>query len=292
MLFEDDCEVTIIDNFSKGDISYLPMPERFKIIEADIADEDAVYHAAKGQDAIIHLAALGSVVESVVEPSENFKSNAEGTFKVLNAARRAGVKRFVFASTGGAIMGNALPPVNELTLPKPISPYGASKLAGEGYCSAFSSSYDMNITALRFANVIGPISAHKKGAITVFIRALMNNKPFTIFGDGKATRDFLFVGDLCRGIMLALMANKPGFNIFHLASGEEVSVGQLAKAICKVAGKPDHEIRFENKRKGEVERNFADYTKANKELGFKPSVNLENALKLTWDWFLENESSE
>jgi UDP-glucose 4-epimerase len=285
MLFDDDYEVTIIDNFSRGDISYLPKPDRFKIIEADIADEEAVYNAAIGQDVIIHLAALGSVVESVIEPSENFKSNAEGTFNVLNAARLAGVKRFVFASTGGAIMGNAVPPVNEHSLPRPISPYGASKLAGEAYCSAFSSAYDMNITALRFANVIGPISAHKKGAITIFIRALMNNNAFTIFGDGKATRDFLFVGDLCKGITQALHANKPGFNIFHLASGEEVSVGQLAKAICKVAGKPDHEIRFESKRKGEVERNFADYSKANKELGFKPSVKLEDALKLTWKWF-------
>lgn len=289
MLFDDDMEVTILDNFSRGDVSFLPEPERFTIIEADIADEDAVYRACIGQDAIIHLAALGSVVESVEEPSKNFSSNAEGTFKVLNSARRAGVKRFVFASTGGAIMGNAVPPVNELSLPTPISPYGASKLAGEGYCSAFSSAYDMNITVLRFANVIGPISAHKKGALTVFIRALLNNKPLTIYGDGLATRDFLFVGDLCKGIIQALKANKPGFNIFHIASGEEVSVGLLAKTMCKVAGKPEHEIRFESKRRGEVERNFADYTKAKQELGFAPTVDLETALKVTWDWFLEYE---
>ncbi|WP_020210038.1 NAD-dependent epimerase/dehydratase family protein [Gilvimarinus chinensis] len=292
LLIDQGFEVTILDNFSKGDISYLPKHDQFEIIEADIGDEEAVYNAAKGKDAVIHLAALGSVVESVVNPNDNFISNAEGTFKVLNAARRAGIKRCVFASTGGAIMGNTPPPVNETSLPKPISPYGASKLAGEGYCSAFSHAYDMNITALRFANVIGPISAHKKGAITVFIRALMNNKPITIFGDGKATRDFLFVKDLCKGIVSALIKNKPGFNVYHLASGEEVSVKQLAKTLCEVAEKPDHEIRFESKRKGEVERNFADYKKAKEELGFLPSFTLDEALKITWNWFLEHEGPE
>ncbi len=291
MLFEAGIEVTILDNFSRGDIAHLPGSDRFRVIEADILDEEAVCEAAKGQDAVIHLAALGSVVESITDPIENFTSNAEGTFRVLNAARKAGVKRFIFASTGGAIMGNAVPPVNEQSLPGPISPYGASKLAGEGYCSAFSGAYDMRITALRFANVVGPISAHKKGAITVFIRALMNDTPITIYGDGKATRDFLYVDDLCRGISKALLADKAGFNVFHLATGGEVSVAQLATMLCEIAGKPDHEVNFVDKRKGEVERNFANYDKAKKELGFEPTVTIQEGLKRTWDWFQQREQA-
>ena len=119
-------------------------------------------------------------------------------------------------------MGNAQPPVNEDSIPRPISPYGASKLAGEGYCSAFAEAYDMRITATRFANVVGPISAHKKGAVTVFIRALMNDTPITIYGDGEATRDFLYVDDLCRGILAAMEKNLPGFNVFHLANGFDI----------------------------------------------------------------------
>ncbi len=120
-------------------------------------------------DAIVHLAAAGSVVDSVADPTANFEANAVGTFSVLNAARAADVGRLVFSSTGGALIGNAEPPVNEQSLPKPISPYGASKLAAEAYCHAFAKAYGMTTVALRFANVYGPYSGHKKGAITVVL---------------------------------------------------------------------------------------------------------------------------
>lgn len=281
--------LTIIDNLSRGAKSNLSSPEGVDIHEVDILDEDRLGEIARGHDAVIHLAALGSVVESVADPVENFYSNAEGTFRVLNGARKAGIKKVVFSSTGGAIMGNTPPPVNEESLPKPISPYGASKLAGEAYCAAFAGAYDMSITATRFANVIGPISAHKKGAVTVFIRALMNDEPITIYGDGEASRDFLYVGDLCKGILAAFETDLPGFNVFHLASGVEVSVYRLAKTLCKIAEKPNHEILYLEKRRGEVERNFANYEKARLVLGFEPEWSLEQGLRQTWEWFLETE---
>ena len=118
---------------------------------------------AVGRDitAVIHLAASGSVVDSVTFPEENFANNVQGTFNLLEACKKNNVYKIVFASTGGALIGNA-PPVNESSLPRPISPYGASKLAGEGYCCSFAHSYNMDITALRFANIIGPISWHKR----------------------------------------------------------------------------------------------------------------------------------
>lgn len=277
--------ITILDNFSRGSADYLDDAGAYTLVKADIRDEDAVMKAASGVDAIIHLAAYGSVVESVASPEENFSVNAEGTFRVLNAARRAGVGQVVFSSTGGALIGNATPPVNERSLPRPISPYGASKLAGEGYCCAFANAYDMSVTALRFANVVGPISWHKKGAVTSFFKAIMDGNPIHIFGDGFATRDFLDVEDLCRGIIAALEAKKPGFNAFHLASGREVSVKELAEIACQAAAAPDHPIHFDPKRKGEVERNFANYDLAQKELGFTPTVSIEEAMARTWSWF-------
>jgi len=285
MLRSKGYEITILDNFTRGSRDYLDDATAYNLVEADIRDEDAVYDVARGQDAVIHLAAYGSVVESVDAPEENFSINAEGTFKVLNAARRAGVPQVIFSSTGGALIGNATPPVNEQSIPRPISPYGASKLAGEGYCCAFANAYDMSITALRFANVVGPISWHKKGAVTAFFKSIMNGVPIHIYGDGSATRDFLYVEDLCRGIISALNAKLPGFNAIHLASGCEVSVKELAMIACNVALASDHPIHFDPKRKGEVERNFATYDLAKKELGFSPSVNIEEAMKLTWEWF-------
>ncbi|HEX5686725.1 MAG TPA: NAD-dependent epimerase/dehydratase family protein [Ideonella sp.] len=280
-------EVRILDNLSRGRVEFLDDRAAYEVVQADIRDESAVIAACDGRDAVVHLAAYGSVVESVAEPSENFSINVEGTFKVLNAARQAGVQRVVFASTGGALIGNATPPVNEGALPRPISPYGASKLAGEGYCCAFAEAYGMSVTALRFANVIGPISWHKKGAVTAFFKAIMNGDPIRIYGDGSATRDFLYVEDLCRGIVAGLEAALPRFNVFHLASGRETSVRELAEIACRVGGRPEHPIVHDLKRPGEVERNFATYDLAREQLGFGPSVSIEDAMARTWAWMQE-----
>ena len=288
MLRQRGHEVTIFDNLSRGRVDHLNDPAAYRLIEADIRDTAAVVDAAAGQDAVIHLAAYGSVVESVASPVENFKVNVEGTFSVLDGARRAGVRRVVFASTGGALIGNAPPPVNEQAVPRPISPYGASKLAGEGYCCAFANAYDMSVTALRFANVVGPISWHKKGAVTAFFKGIMEGRPIQIYGDGSATRDFLYVEDLCRGIIAGFEAALPRFNVFHLASGRETSVRELAEIARRVSGHPDHPIVHENKRAGEVERNFATFDLARRELGFEPSISIEAAMERTWHWMSEH----
>lgn len=132
MLRQDGHDIVIFDNLSRGNIDFLDDPQAYEIIRGDIRDESAVVEATAGADVIVHLAAYGSVVESVASPEENYAINAEGTFKVLNAARKNGVRQLVFSSTGGALIGNAEPPVNENSVPRPISPYGASKLAGEG----------------------------------------------------------------------------------------------------------------------------------------------------------------
>lgn len=284
-LLQQGYSVTVYDDLSRGRLEYLADPGACRFIRGDIRDELRLCAALKGVDFVVHLAAYGSVVESVVNPDDNFSVNAEGTFTVLNAARKSGIKKLVFSSTGGALIGNATPPVDETSVPRPISPYGASKLAGEGYCCAFAHSYEMSITALRFANVIGPISRHKKGAVTVFLKALMAGEDIRIYGDGGATRDFLYVDDLCNGLIAAMKAEKRGFNVYHLASGREVSILELAELARTVASAPHHPIRFEPKRTGEVERNFASCERARAELGFSPSIGLEQAMRMTWDWF-------
>ncbi len=280
-------DITILDNFSRGSLGYLDDKLAYTVIEGDIRDEVSVTSAAAGKDAIIHLAAFGSVVESVVSPEENFSVNVGGTLTVLNVARRLGTANVVFASTGGALIGNATPPVNEQSVPRPISPYGASKLAAEGYCCAFANSYDLSVTALRFANVVGPVSWHKKGAVTAFFKALLDDNPISIYGDGSATRDFLYVTDLCHGIIAAMEKRLPGFHVYHLSSGREVSIRKLAETACAVASKPDHPISFYAKRKAEVEHNFADYRMAEADLGFCPVTPLVDAMELTWQWFAD-----
>ena len=275
--------VRVLDNLSKGSADFLAGSSA-DIRVRDIRDRAAVASALLDVDAVIHLAASGSVVDSVVDPEENFDVNARGTFVLLDEARKACVNQIIFASTGGALIGNAVPPVDESSLPRPISPYGSSKLCGEAYCSSFAAAYGMSITALRFANVIGPYSWHKKGAVTAFAKALLTDTPITIYGDGSATRDFLMVHDLCNGVVRALNANLDGFKVFHLASGREVSVVELARLMCAAAGQDDFPIEFKPKRVGEVERNFASYRLAAATLGFQPTSNIEDSIALTWKW--------
>ncbi len=277
--------VRVLDNLSRGNLDYLQGLD-FEFVQGDIRDTDVVSQVLQNIDTVIHLAAYGSVVESVADPMENFSINVMGTVNLMQACVKAKVKRFVFASTGGALIGNATPPVNELSLPKPISPYGASKLSIEAYCSAFSASYDFETVCLRFANVYGKYSAHKKGAVTVFIKALLTDKLMTIYGDGSASRDFLAVTDLCQGIAQAVDTQfAQAHTVLHLASNGETTIKALAEMLKTIANKPDHPIEFKPARAGEVDRNFARYDQAKAILGFKPSVELYQGLQQTWQWF-------
>lgn len=283
-LLERDFSVSVYDNLSRGRREFLDGYD-VEFMEGDILDLESLEKAFRGRDGVIHLAAYGSVIESIEDPLMNFEINARGVVNVLTAARDCGVGQVLFASTGGALIGDAEPPVDESSLPKPISPYGAGKLVGEGYMHAFAKSYGMRTTALRFANVYGPVSAHKKGALTVFIKAIMSNRPITIYGDGSASRDFLFVSDLCAGIERALSSELTPGCVFHLASGRETSIKELALRLCAVAGCPDFAIEYEPARRGEVLRNFADFSLARKQLGFEPKVSLDEGLAATWEWF-------
>jgi UDP-glucose 4-epimerase len=276
-------EVRALDNFSRGSRANLEVD--VEVVEADIRDADAVARALDGVDVVVHLAAYGSVAESVEEPFENFDINVLGTLVLLAACAAAEVEKLVFASTGGAIMGNKQPPVDETTLPWPISPYGASKLCGEAYCHAFAGSFGLPVVALRFANVYGPVSAHKKGAVTAFITRALRGEPLVIYGDGTATRDFLYVQDLCAGICAAVEAPLED-EVVHLASGKETSIDELARLVLELTDAPDTPIRYEERRRGEVERTFAKPERAAELLGFAPTHSLRDGMRKTVDWFV------
>lgn len=282
-----DHEVIVFDNLSRGRPEYLPAG--VELIVGDIRDRDATIAAMKGMDGVIHLAAYGSVVESVADPWTNFEINVRGTLSVLDSAKQCGIQRLIFASTGGALIGNVEPPVDENSLPKPISPYGTGKLCGEAYCHAYAKAYGLSTVALRFANVYGPFSAHKKGAVTKFIKCLMRDEPIPIFGDGSASRDYLHVDDLCEGIALAVVAEIQPGEVVHLASGTETTVLELANTLIQLYGKRNHPIEHKPRRIGEVDRNFALYDKAARIFGFKPKYKLNEGLLSTVHWYLDRE---
>jgi UDP-glucose 4-epimerase len=276
--------VRVLDNYATGDPAYLDGAGA-EVIRGDIRDQRALDAALSGIRAVVHLAAAGSVIESIADPETNFSFNVLGTFRVLDAARRAGAERVVMASTGGALIGDAVPPVDERSLPKPISPYGASKLAGEGYAHAFAGAYGLRTVALRFANVYGPWSAHKRGAVTLFFRAIEAGEPIVIYGDGSASRDYLHVEDIARAIELSLARDIPGGTVLHIASGVETTVTELAGLCAAAAGAPDHPVEYRPARAGEVGRNFASYDLAREVLGYQPTISREAGLRGTWEWF-------
>jgi len=279
--------VRVLDNFSTGDPSHLAGVDA-ELVKGDICNAAALDDAIEGMRAVIHLAAAGSVIGSVQDPVMNFEVNVLGTFNVLDAARRAGVERVVLASTGGALIGDAAPPVDERSLPKPISPYGASKLAGEGYAHAFAKTYGVRTVAVRFGNVYGPWCARKRGVLNVFFESIHSGVPLIIYGDGTASRDYVHVDDISNALQLALEKDVPGGAVLHAASGVETSVTDLAELCRRAAGVPGHPLEYRPKRAGEVGRNFASYGLANQMLGYAPAVTVEAGIPRTWQWFEEN----
>jgi len=280
--------VRVLDNLSTGDAAHLAGVDA-ELVKGDIRDPDALDDALgglDGLDAIIHLAAAGSVIGSVQDPVANFENNVLGTFRVLDAARRGGVTNVVLASTGGALIGDATPPVSERSLPKPISPYGASKLAGEGYAHAFAKTYGIRTIAVRFGNVYGPWCARKRGVVNVFFESLHSGAPLVIYGDGTSSRDYVHVDDIASALQLALENETvAGGTVLHAASGVETTVTELADLCRRAACKPGHPIEYRPRRAGEVGRNFASYDLAHELLGYAPTVTREEGIPRTWRWF-------
>ena len=243
-------------------------------------------------DCVVHLAAMGNVVDSVLDPLQNLRNNLIATVNILQYMSSNGIGRLIFSSTGGALMGNSLPPVNELSLPAPISPYGASKLACEGYIHAFSNMYSIKSTVFRFGNVYGPYSAHKKGVINKLIDCFSCRKPFSVYGDGSASRDYIYSQDIASTILKSIFDScSSNYSVFHLATGVETSLNQLHYLFTEIFGF-SVPVQYMPARVGEVHRNCADYALAESSLGFSPSLDMDHCLRETLEWFNTRTSPE
>jgi len=257
------------------------------LVAGDIRDAGLVAECAKGVGTIVHLAANTGVAPSVENPRLDMECNVVGTLNVLEAARLHGVRRFVFASSG-APAGEVEPPIHEEVPPHPVSPYGASKLAGEGYCSAYYRTFGIGTICLRFGNVYGPRSKHKSSVVAKFIRQALAGETCVIFGDGTQTRDFIYIGDLVRAIRLG-MEKDVGGETFQIANGTERTVGEVAALISSALGRRGIEMRLEHDspRLGDVKRNYSDTRKAARMLGWRGEMSLEQGVEATIDYFTQ-----
>lgn len=259
-----------------------------KLVVGDICNFDTCLKLCRDIDVVVHLAANTGVGPSVENPRADMEANVIGTFNMLEAAKKGGVQRFVFASSGAPV-GECEPPIHEELAPHPVSPYGASKLCGEAYCSAFFRTFGMETVALRFGNVYGPGSGHKNSVVAKFIRQAMEGKCLEVYGDGRQTRDFIYIEDLIRAILLAASVENIGGETFQIATNAETTVIELVQKllpIMKTGGIKIPKVIHGQPRLGDVRRNFSDTSKARRLLGWQPEVSLEEGLRRTFLWFI------
>lgn len=300
-----ECRIRVLDNLSvgnrddlakvasfaelgpKGSVG-LPTTSEVQLLAGDILDKSIVDRALRQMDVVVHLAANTGVQPSVENPELDCMTNVVGTLNCLEGARQNGVKRFVFASSGAPV-GECHPPIHEEMVPHPVSPYGASKLAGEGYCSAYYRCFALGTVALRFSNVYGPGSTHKASVVAKFIKKALKGEPVEIYGNGDQTRDFLFIDDLVRAILLAATRDGAAGELFQIATNKETTVADLAKRLVLIVrettGK-EMQLTAGERRSGDVMRNFSDTSKAARLLGWQAETSLDDGLKKTINYFV------
>jgi UDP-glucose 4-epimerase len=280
--------VRVLDDFGTGlrdNLAHVrPAPE---VIEGDVADPAAAARAVSGAGVVFHLAALASVQRSVEAPADTHRVCATGTLTVLDAARRAGVRRFVYAGSSSAY-GVPAGEVQAETDPlQPLSPYAAAKLAGELYAESFWTTYRLETVRLRFFNVFGPrqrADSPYSGVIALFAAALGLGRAPTVFGDGLQSRDFVYVGDVVQALLGAARAEGVGGRVYNVGTGRTTTVLDLVAALNRQLGTSIAPVHAPP-RAGEVRHSRADIGRARRELGFEPAVAFEDGLAQTLRWF-------
>jgi UDP-glucose 4-epimerase len=273
-------DVLVIDSLATGKRERLSKAAR--LVVGDIRDGDVLGETFRDArpDVCFHLAAQADVRRSVEEPVFDGDVNVLGTVAVLEAARAHGTQ-VIFSSTGGAIYGECERPAGEDSALQPISPYGTSKLAGEEYLRTYNRLYGTKHVALRYANVYGPRQdPHgEAGVVAIFFGRIASGERPRIFGDGSQTRDYVYVGDVVEATLLA--PGKAG-GVFNVGTGQETSVVELY-GVCRQVSGTELEPEFAEARLGELARSVLDPARAERELGFRAEVSLEDGLARTWD---------
>ena len=291
LLLERGDRVRILDNFLTGRRENLEaIAADIDLVEGDFRDEATVRSAVEGIDNILHFGALPSVIRSVEDPVSSNDVNINGTLNLLVAARDAGVDRLVLSSSSSVYGDTPTLPKQEDMLPRPLSPYALSKLAGEHYCRIFYQLYGLKTFALRYFNVFGPRQNPKSqyaAVIPLFIQAYLKGEQPTIHGDGGQTRDFTFVDDVARANIACCTAPEDAAGgVYNVAWGNRLSVNDLAAAIAERIGQP-FQPNYDPPRAGDVRDSQADSTRAREKLGWTPEVSFEEGLERTINWYRE-----
>jgi UDP-glucose 4-epimerase len=290
-LIEKGEKVRVVDNFSTGKKENItPFMERIEFMEADILDMEAMKDACKGIDYVLHQAALPSVPRSVTDPISSNRTNVDGTVNILWAAKEAGVKRVVYASSSSAYGNKSVLPKKEDMPADPLSPYAISKYAGELYAQIFYQIYGLSTVSIRYFNVFGPRqdpSSQYAAVIPKFINSLMTSSPPVIFGDGEQSRDFTFVKNVVQANILAVQAEEASGHVFNIACGKRITLNQLVKKLKGILNSPLDPI-YTDPRPGDVKHSLADISKAERILNYKPTYNMEEGLHETVEWFMRS----
>jgi len=281
-------KVTVLDNLATGKRENLaPFLSKIKFIEGDICDPAIVAEAMKGIDYVFHEAALPSVPRSVADPLAANRAQVDGTLTVLLAAKKAGVRRVIYASSSSIYGDTEQLPKAETMPPDPKSPYAVGKLAGEYYCKVFHALYGLETVSLRYFNVFGPRQDPRSryaAVVPLFITSILNGGRPVIHGDGTQSRDFTYIENVVAANILALTAPAAAGEVINVACGERTTVLQMADYIAEIIGlkiEPEHALA----RPGDVRHSQADITKARNLLGYKPSVSVREGLARTIAWF-------
>ena len=280
--------VRVLDNFSTGKRERLrPFDCRVDLVEGDLRSYHIVREAVTDVEVVFHQGALPSVPRSINDPITTNQVNVDGTLNILDAAKAAGVRRVIYASSSSIYGENPVLPKQEDMTPMPISPYAVAKLAGEKYCQAFTRSYGLETVALRYFNVFGPGQDPKSqyaAVMPLFITAFLDGGKITLFGDGEQSRDFTFVENVVQANILAADAPDASGQVLNVACGARTSLNEIIDHLRSVTGL-DVEVEYEPNRPGDVMHSQADVGKASSILGYSPSVSVKEGLELSVAWY-------
>ena len=280
-------QVRVVDSLITGHRKNLAHLSGIDFREGDLADLAIAKHAVEGVDYVLHQAAIPSVPRSVEDPITSNRANIDSTLNVLVAARDAGVKRVVYAGSSSAYGNTPTLPKHENMPANPLSPYALQKLVGEQYMQMFTALYGLETVTIRYFNVFGPRqdpSSPYSGVISVFAKALLDNRAPTIYGDGEQTRDFTYIANVVDGVLRAVKAPGASGQVINVATGSSISLNRLFASMRDVIGSRI-DVQYGPARHGDVKDSLADITRARTLLGYEPSVSLEAGLKKTIDWY-------
>jgi UDP-glucose 4-epimerase len=285
-LLQGGASVRVLDNFSSGKHENLgSFRGDLEILEGDLRDPDVLKAATQDMELVFHLAAFISVPQSMAEPEECFAVNVAGTVTLLEAARRAGVRKVVLSSSTAVYGDPDKFPTDEETPLQPLSPYALSKQVNELYARLYTRTFNLPVTALRYFNVYGPRQRPDSAyaaAISIFSRRLVNREPITIYGDGKQSRDFIFVKDVVRANLRAAESTASG-EVFNICTGRETTLLDLLEELSELLPHQP-EVRFEAPRQGDIYRSIGNPEKAATILGFRAQTSLADGLAQTLEW--------